>query len=80
MGHLANAKEIPPSKHNALRAINEQFIHIMGQWDSHMQVTIDDAQRKRRGTNKSDGRRVENRLLMNNWLTQFDLMVGWKIT
>ena len=55
----AIAKERPLSKHNALHAINEQFIHIMERWDSHMQVTMDDAQRKRRGANKSDRRQGE---------------------
>ena len=52
----ATAKEMSPSKHNALRAINNQFIHIMEQWNSHMQVPMDDGQMKRRGVNKSDGR------------------------
>ena len=45
-----------------------------------MPVTMDDAHRKRRGANKSGGRWGGNRLMMDNWLTQFDLMVGWKIT
>ena len=74
------AKERTPSKYNAMLAINEQFIHIMKQWDPYMQVTMDDAQRKRRGANKSFGRQGGNRLFMDNWLTHFDLMVGWKIT
>ena len=52
----ATAKEMPLLEHNALCAINKQFIHIMEQWDSHMQVTMDDTQRKRRGANKSVGR------------------------
>ena len=63
-----NAKEMPLSKHNALHAINEQFIHIMERWNSHIQVTVNDAQRKRRGANKSDGS-WGGRLLMDNWLT-----------
>ena len=44
-----------------------------------MQVTMDDAQRKRRGANKSGGR-WGDRLFMGNQLVQFDLIVGWKIT
>ena len=55
----ATAKEMPTSKYNALRAINKQFIHIMERWDSQMQVTMDDAQLKRRGANKSVGRQGE---------------------
>ena len=53
------ANEMPPLKHNALCAINKQFIHIMERWDSHMQVTMDDAQRKMRRANKGDRRRAE---------------------
>ena len=50
------AKEKPPSEYNTLLAINKQLIHIIERCDSHMQVMVDDAKAKRRGSKNSVGR------------------------
>ena len=78
--YLSITEDRTPSKYNAVFAINRKFIHIMERWDSHMQVIMDDAQMKRRGVSKIIGRRGRNRLFMDNRLTQFNLMVRWKVT
>ena len=49
------AKGTPPIEYNELIAIDRQLIQIIEQCDSRMQVTMDDAQTKKRGAKKSVG-------------------------
>ena len=74
------AKGNPPATYNELLALNKRLIAIIERCDSRMQVMMDDAQSKRRGAQKRNGRRGKNVLLKNNGLGEYDIMVAVKLT